>query len=64
MGAVWVAVYLAAVCAISGAATGLWLPRAQADPPRRGWFPGGEEEPEPQPQPEKHHRPAPSWARP
>lgn len=62
IGALITAGYVAVVCALSAAATGQLLPRTAQDPPRRGWFPGGEEEPEPAPQPEAVH--VPSWARP
>lgn len=63
MGAVWTGVYLAAVVLLAGRATGaVWTVRAAQDPPQRGWFPGGDEEPEPAPQPEAVR--VPSWARP
>lgn len=66
MGAVWTAVYLAAVVGLAGRATGaLWTVRARPTPQParrapswaataadRGWFPGGDED-EPAPAPEE-----------
>lgn len=58
------AAYLFVVVAMTGVATGLPWTLLAADPPERGWFPGGEDdEPAPAPQPEQAVR-VPTWARP